>query len=155
MATAAATLTIRPLSVDELASDALAPMVRRHWDETAAGGLREMAPDWLRYRALEQRDMLFGLAAEIGGAIVGYTMGSVGPDMGDRLLCGYTNAFVYVDPAHRGIGIGTRLIAETRREAMLRGAQIEAWHARGDSDLARRLTKLGCKAREVVFEGVL
>lgn len=155
MPTAAATLTIRPIAVDELASDALAPMVRRHWDEVAAGGPRELAPDWLRYRAMEQRGLLLGLAVEVGGVLVGYSLGSIGPDMSDRLLCGYTNALFWVEQANRGVGVGTALAEATRREAKARGAQIENWHARGDSPLAGLLRKLGCKAREVVFEGVL
>ena len=156
MATAAATLTIRPLSVDELASDALAPMVRRHWEEVALHkGLMRLDPDWLRYRAMEQRGLLLALALEVDGEVVGYTLGTVAPHLHYQDLMVYANDAVFVDAKHRGGGVGLRLMRETERVAKSRGAQMAAWHAKQGTRMDALMPRLGYGVQDIIYTRAL
>lgn len=144
------------MSIDELSSAALAPMLRRHWDEVALHkGLMRLDPDWLRYRAMEQRGLLLCLALEVDGRVVGYTLGTVAPHLHYQNLTVYANDAIYIEVEHRGGGVGLRLMRETERVARSRGAEMAAWHAKQGTRMDALMPRLGYGVQDIIYTRAL
>src|SRR5262245_35044439 len=112
----ASSLEIRSLPVSEF--EQAVSLHRGHWQEVAEHrDVMVLAPDWLRYMALEQKGLLLSLGAYVDGVLVGYSVGVVAPHMHYRDLLYYQNDVLYVSPSHRRGRLGMRLILETEQEA--------------------------------------
>ncbi len=93
-----------------------------------------MSVDWEQYAALEAASVLITLAAEDGGELIGFSVAVLLRELHHTgLLCQST--VLFVAPLHRHGRVGSRLIAETERHAVLRGATSMRWH-RGPHDHA-------------------
>ena len=151
MPSTASTVEIRPSSVDEM--QALAgDLFRAHYDEIAKHKhVMRLSPDWLRYKALEQMDGLLLLAAFQDGALVGYAVTFLVTHMHACESLYGQNDVLFVDKGHRGKGVGLRLVRETERLAVSRGARMVTWGARKGSELAGLLPKVGYRATELLF----
>lgn len=96
-------------------------------------------------------DGLLLLAAFLDGALVGYAVTFLVTHMHACESLYGQNDVLFVDKGHRGKGVGLRLVRETERLAVSRGARMVTWGARKGSELAGLLPKIGYRATELLF----
>lgn len=127
-------------------------LFRAHYDEIAKHKhVMRLSPDWLRYKALEQMDGLLLLAAFQDGALVGYAVSFLVTHMHYSEMLYAQNDVLFVAPDHRASRIGIRLLRETERVAVSRGARMVMWHAKEGTALAEILPRMGYGVQDIVF----
>jgi GNAT superfamily N-acetyltransferase len=142
---------IRPSSVDEL--QALADVLfREHYDEVAKHKhVMRLSPDWLRYKALEQMDSLLMLGAWQDGMLVGYAVSFLVTHMHYSELLTAHNDVLFVAKEHRRGRLGLKLIRETERIAVSRGARMVSWHAKEQTALEALLPRIGYGVQDIIY----
>lgn len=110
-----------------------------HWHEVAKNkALMVLAPDWERYKAIEDAGKLFTLYAFDGPELIGYSCNIIDNHMHYKGLTIASNDVLFIHPAARGT-TGLKLMAATEARAKKLGAQLMLWHAKQDSSLAKVL----------------
>ncbi|GAA3129390.1 GNAT family N-acetyltransferase [Planomonospora alba] len=105
--------------------------------------------------ALDDPDRLV-LVADDGGRIVGHLTGSLTGPTAMRPVPVATLGSMYVQPGHRGQGVGARLVAEFRSWARGRGARYAGVTAYAANEAAVRFYRRhGFADRSTVLETVL
>ncbi len=87
---------------------------------------------WAELACRPRRAYLVHLDAAFDGEIAGYAGVDIGGADADVMT-------ITVDPAHRGAGVGSRLLQGVHDQAMAAGAQRILLEVRADNDSARRL----------------
>lgn len=129
-----------------------ASLLQAHWEEVALNkGLMVLAPDWGRYRALEDAGILLALAAFLDGAMVGYAVTLVVDHLHYRALRYGQNDVLFVAKDHRASKVGLGLIRETERLVREAGGRMVTWHAKEGTPLEALLPRLGYGVQDVVF----
>jgi len=94
--------------------------------------------EWLWERFLDQDNPLECFVARSDNAVVGMVQFFAHPDTwGDRPMCYLQDLFV--DPDHRGDGIGAMLVGAVAERAVERGWSSVYWQTAEDNMRARRL----------------
>jgi GNAT superfamily N-acetyltransferase len=128
-------------------------LLRAHTQEAEPDLAPYYAPAWEAYEEAERRGDLLVLAAWHDGAeLVGYAVAAVVQSMhysGVRLC---QHDLLYVAPAHRGRGLGKRLVEALRLRAKQWGAQRLLLHAKPGSTLWNMLMLHGgFRVEETIF----
>ena len=123
----------------------------QHRDElTTNKELMVLAPDWPRYKAMEDAGMLVTLFVYFNDEIVGYSCNIVGANLHYAGLRYAHNDVLYTAPEHRG-RVGMRLIHETERVVAEEGAKLMLWHAKPDTALDVILPRLGYRLQDKMY----
>ena len=139
--------------------EAMAPLLRQHWDETATDKARMvLRPNVQAYAALEAAGLLIGLVAyDDADRPIGYAVTAINPShLHYADLCAALNDVLYVHPDWRGAREGQPLldqllITETERIAKERGVGIVMWHAKPGTPLEALLPRLGYAVQDVIY----
>lgn len=132
-------------TISEITYDALVDQARDlfedHRNELATNkALMEVNPDHEVYQSLERASKLLVVVAhDDAGTLCGYAVGILGPHPHYSALLCLENDVVYLDPGHRGQGLGWTLMQESERRGALRGARFAQWHAKPGTALDKLL----------------
>ncbi|HKB59496.1 MAG TPA: GNAT family N-acetyltransferase [Gallionellaceae bacterium] len=133
-------------------AEALMPLLRAHAQELAdASALKNAAPNWEAYRALENTGALLAIVAYAGEEIAGYATAFIGGHLHHSGLRYAHSDALYVAPPHRRGGLGLALIREAERVARAKGARLMLWHAKPDTALEKILPRIGYRVEETAF----
>lgn len=159
---------IRPSSVDEMRTVGEgAHILMDHWDEIATNKeVMKLSPNWVQYYEMEERDTLRVLAAWHGHEMVGYSVNQIARHLHYSELTFLQNDLIFVTKAHRGTGLGMRLIDETIQLARDQGCEMVTFHAKPGTSLCRLLggigfavheqeSAMGFQVQDIVFSKVL
>lgn len=127
-------------------------LLKNHWLESAKNkDLMVLSPDGAKFKMLELQGSLFCLYAYCDDKVIGYSANIVNTHLhySDLMVC--YNDVLFIDQDHRGSSIGLKLIKETEKVAVERGAEVMLWHAKEDTALAGILPRLGCNVHEKIF----
>ena len=112
-------------------------------------------PDWAQYRRCERLGTYKGLAAFVGGQLVGYNAFWVQPTMQHRSVKQALNEALYLEPEHRRGLAGARLIRDAETWLREMGVRRIVYYAHPDlnprstdAKLAELLRRLGYLAVE-------
>ncbi len=132
--------------------DAVWHLLVAHRDElTTNKDLMVLAPDWPRYKLMEDAGMLITLFAyDDDDKIVGYSCNLVGQNLHYVDLRYAHNDVLYVDPDHRG-RLGLKLIRETEKAAAEAGARMMIWHAKEHTPLKAIMPRLGYRVQDTLY----
>lgn len=147
---------IRLSSVAEMQKHAGALLVQ-HWREVATDKqLMKLAPDWGKYNAMEEAGILLAVAAWDEDQMVGYTAGTILHHLHYEDLVYYQNDVLFVADSHRKTGVGARLVAQTGKEAKLRGAKAWTFHVKeGSSGHRMFAASKRFRVQDIVYLGKL
>lgn len=126
---------------------AVLPMVRRMYEIHAAWDREKYTPEgdpgeryggWLMHRVDDPMSIF--LVAEEGGAVVGYLVATPASDMGIYRYRehGFIHD-VYIDPSHRGRGLGRAMVEEAVRRFTAAGITQLRLETAAPNEEARRL----------------
>lgn len=127
------------------------PLIARHYEEIAL--YREhvpLAPDWGRYRYMEQTKSLAVYTARDAGALVGYSVFLLSYHLHYVHTLVAANDILYLAPEHRRGTTGIKLIRHSENDLRRRGVKRIMWHVKCDHDFRAILHRLGYADEEVV-----
>lgn len=128
------------------------PLLVEHWGEVARNKeVMVLKPNVLAYQALEDAGALISLGAFDDGRMVGYAVTICSAHLHYADLIYASNDVIFVAGSHRNGPAGIRLMRETERLALERGARLILWHAKPDTTLDRILPRMGYGVQETVF----
>lgn len=147
----AATTEIRAITVDEMQAQAEALTVA-HWTEVGSDGVKQLLPDWERYRMLERVEVLVMLGGFVDGVLAGYSVAirtHHSHDKAERILHGDT---IFVAEPFRGTGLGLSLLRRNEDVARREGINTVLWGGPEDGPLASLLKRMhDYHRREVIY----
>lgn len=124
------------------------PLLAENWAET--GFDFDLCPDGSMMQRLQDADLLFVLGAFDDDVLVGYSSALVSPHTyNPSIICCNSDA-LFVRRAWRPRGVGARLILETERVAVEKGASRMLWHTRAGTPLAAALERRGYQPADVI-----
>ena len=149
MATTRAAITeIRPATIAELLRHDGAELFEAAWHEVDGTGRLQV--DWAQYQALEDRGLLIVWGVWTGETLVGYSAVAVFPGLHTQDQVGELLS-MFVRPAFRRGGIGSRLIRLTQESADAAGCKLRLRSKRGHT-FEKVLRRMGYEdAGEVVY----
>ena len=124
------------------------PMIQANWAET--GFDYECKPSIELYAQLQQAGILFALAAYHGEEVVGYVSAAIHSHPHNPAVIVVATDALYVSKPYRGGTVGLRLIQETERIALDRGAHRISWHTRAGTSLSSSLIARGYTPDDVI-----
>lgn len=132
--------------------DQMSDLLQQHWEEVALNkDIMILAPDWDRYRLLEQAGKVLSLfAVEEGNRLVGYSVNVIDYHLHYSGLKVCQNDVLFVDPTQRGT-TGLRLIQETEAAARSADARLMLWHAKPDSALDCILRRRRYLIQDIIY----
>lgn len=144
--------TISEITYDELLEQARG-LFEAHRDELATNkALMEVNPNDGVYRSLEHAGKLMVVVVhDDDGHMIGYAVGILAPHPHYSALLCLENDVVYLDPAHRGQGVGGVLIDQAEHRAALRGARFAQWHAKPGTALDNLLRAKGYGIQDIIL----
>jgi len=150
-------ISFRTGTIDEvLHDDNLRALLELHYAElTRNKEIAKLAPDWIRYRTLEDNGYLLTLLAFEGTALIGYSVFILSPHLHYMELKVALNDVMFLHPAHRLGYTGVRLIRESEKMCRAAGAGKICWHVKPDTTLQAILNRLGYDTEEVMQAKVL
>lgn len=129
-------------------------LLEMHADELATHRhIMTVSPDWAKYEAMEQANMVMGLFAydDAVGRLAGYSVTFVCNHLHYSDLLYAQNDVLYVHPHYRKSRVGLDLIARTEDLARARGVRFMLWHAKPDTALDKLLPRLGYDVQDVIY----
>lgn len=142
---------IRLSYVEEMVEHA-GPLFEEHWKEIARNKhLCVLAPDWDKYRRMEQQGLLFALGAWDGSTLVGYSATFVLGNLHYRDLVYAQNDVLFVAKSVRHSRLGLRLIHDTEAEAARRGAKLMLWHTKEGTRMDLLMPHLGYAVQDITY----
>lgn len=105
------------------------PLLYEHWKEIAMYKDKvDLAPDWARYRGLEESGALHVVTVRDDGVLVGYYVTLIVQGLHYRNTLYGMNDIVIIKPEYRNAGVGKKLFETV--EAMLKekGVQVMTMH---------------------------
>lgn len=131
----------------------LPDLLEEHWDEVAKNKqLMILKPDIQLYQDLEDRGLMFTLVAKEDEKVIGYSINFVQYHLhyNDLLYC--QNDVLFVKKEYRTTSsVGLKLMRETEKEAIRRGAKQMLWHAKEHTTLAAILPRMKYTVQDIVF----
>lgn len=132
-------------------AEQLMPLLADHVQELATRkDLMVLAPDWAKYRNLEEAGLLLMLYVWADEELIGYSCNFVGQHLHYSGLRYCHNDVLYLAPAWRESEVGLALIRETEARAKARGALLVSWHAKPGTALDKLLPRLGYDVQDVI-----
>ena len=113
--------------------------------------LQKRNADWKRYRELVNANRIFMVMARRDGNVVGYIVLFVQFHLHDRALKYSMDDLYYIDPAVRGVGLGSRMIEMAENEARRRGSRLNLLRAKVGTPAAAFLEHIGYHPFETVY----
>lgn len=131
------------------------PLFPLHYAET---GEREGAIDmaWETYFAMEQAGILFVMTArllrnaKVPGALVGYFLGVITPNLHNRKKLTAVSDMYFLHPDHRGHA-GVQMFREVERAWRAAGVQLATITCKVTREYGRLFERLGWQLEEKVF----
>lgn len=105
--------------------DEVRPILTTHWHEL--GLYRDkmpLDPAWSYYEQAERRGEILFITLRLGGQLVGYFGGLLGPAPHYQSTLTCKMDVIYLAPEHRGLGIGKILLDATKAELTRRGVKL-------------------------------
>lgn len=131
---------------------ALDAMLHEHAQELATNKeLMVLAPDRVRYAAIEAANIMLTLLAYEGDELIGYSINFVSQHLHYSGLTYAQNDVLFVRAPYRKGRAGLALIQETERVCKERGAQMIVWHAKQGTALESLMPRLGYRVQDVMF----
>lgn len=130
-------------------------LFKEHYDEIALNkSVMKLSPDWTKYYALEQSNMLLCLGAFMGDECVGYSINFLMSHLHYKDLLYMQNDLLFVAEEHRKSRVGLLLIQETEVQAKEYGAKMMLWHAKENTSLSVIMQRMGYRVQDIIFSKV-
>lgn len=110
-----------------------------------------LKPDIARYKMLEDAGRLLTLALYDGEKIVGYSVNLLNNNLHYSDLCVMQNDILYIDQKYRRGTWGMKLIRETERIALVRGAKMVLFHGKENTTFSELMPRLGYGVQDIMF----
>jgi GNAT superfamily N-acetyltransferase len=129
------TITYAIESVDEVRPD-IGPLLELHYAEVAMHKATiALAPDWERYKTLENADRLLAFTARDDGKLIGYSVWFMDMHIHYTGALIATNDVIFVHKDYRRTTTaGTDLILYSEKMLKLIGVTKAVWHIKFDHD---------------------
>lgn len=131
----------------------LPDLLEEHWEEVAKNKqLMVLKPDIELYQDLEDRGVMFTLVAKENDKVIGYSINFIQYHLhyNDLLYC--QNDVLFLKKQYRTASTaGIKLIKETEKEAIRRGAKQMVWHAKENTTLAEILPRMKYGVQDILF----
>lgn len=131
-------------------------MLRRHWDELALDkNAVSLAPDWRRYRHLNDQGVLSTMAVRERGKLVGYSIMLLTTGLHYKHCYEARMDVFWLAPEVRGRYGGVRLFRAHEKELKRRGVRRIYTGSKMHRDSSRLFLALGYKPVEIWFSKML
>lgn len=140
-------------ATENLASvmEEIVPLMTAHYEEIALHKDRvKLAPDWGRYRYMDQTRSLAVYTAREESRLVGYSVFLLSYHLHYVHTLVAMNDVLYLDPGHRKGSTGIKLIRHSEADLRDRGVDRILWHVKRDHDFRAILHRLGYADEEMV-----
>jgi GNAT superfamily N-acetyltransferase len=131
--------------------DEIEPLMRQHYEEIALYKDRiPLAPDWGRYRHMEETQSLAVYTAREDGALIGYSVFLLSYHLHYVHTLVAANDVLFLDRDHRKGSTGIKLIKHSEQELKKLGVERIMWHVKFDHDFRAILHRLGYADEEAI-----
>lgn len=131
-------------------------LLKEHYEEVALNkSVMKLSPDWTKYYALEQSNMLLCLGAFMGDECVGYSINFLLKHLHYKNLFYMQNDLLFVAKEHRKSKVGLLLIQETEIQAKENGAEMMLWHAKEHTKLNYIMQRMKYSVQDIIYSKVL
>ena len=132
------------------------PLLHAHFDEIATNKeLKPLDPDYDRYEALEDLNMLRIMTVRFSGTLIGYFVVFLIPHIHYQQTNMAMNDILYLAPEYRGGTVGYRLIKKSIEDLKEMDVDILTIHMKVDYPFRELLTKFGFHKTEENWDLVL
>ncbi len=136
--------------------DEIKPLLAMHWHEIASfKDDIHFAPDYARYKDIEEKGGLVILTAREGKELVGYSIFFLLQHPHYSTTTFAMNDILFVRPDKRGGTTGYRLIKESENAMKILGAKKISWHIKPAFDFSPALEKMGYVEDEINMAKIL
>ncbi len=145
-------IEIRPSNIGEMREmSERQELFEEHYQELATDkGLMRLSPNWKRYYALEEQDMVSVIAAWLGDEMVGYSVNLTFHHMHYADLKVMQNDVLFVTKDHRHTGAGLKLIEATEEMGRAMECGMVLFHSKLDTSLGLILEARGYQVQDVI-----
>lgn len=148
MDTAVGALTYSSERVESCFEEAM-PLLQAHWREIAHYQDIPLDPDYASYRALDAAGALRTFCARDEGALVGYAVFVVRPNMHYRSSLQALQDILYLSPSHRGQGL--QFIRWCDEQLKTEGVQAVYHHVKVSHNFGPALERIGYQLVDLIY----